>query len=374
MPQLSSGRHVSLSASPFLDALSSEQDGSRYFAIVALRVHAATPQALRDHLVIGYFVDGQGTPPDAPSYSTGYCVADVLEGRTDWSPDEVDEFRQFLDQPRFRTWLQARFDEIDEAIRNNPVWGSELLVPGSSNFNVPTLKRAIIQNSAAGASAMAQLRGESLPSTAEMPSGPGDDHTMVAPQRVEHPRLPDELSELILTMARRPDVNSVSCQFTDPLLWEELLSEQVRRARQTGKHPRDAFFLCGPDGGIPGVAKLYPGLEHLPKEEWFTGDTLEERLGGHIHIPYEGVCGADLLVYPKWRAVYPEAWQKDGAELYSATAKINPCNQLLCNHLLIEQDLGEPACATRTGPIAGSWWLYSSRTPHKPCSPFHRDG
>lgn len=158
MPQLKSGRHVALSASPYLDALASEKDESRYFAMVALRVHAGSPRALRDHLVIGYFVAGQGTPPNAPSYNSGYCVADVLEGRSDWSLDEVEEFRQFLDEPRIGGWLQAQFDEIDDAITNNPVWGSNLLDLTSEEIDVPRLKRVIIQKSAMAPDAMRQLR------------------------------------------------------------------------------------------------------------------------------------------------------------------------------------------------------------------------
>lgn len=158
MPQLKSGRHVALSASHYLDALSSELEESRYFAAVALRVHAATPQKLRDHLVIGYFVEGQGTPPDAPSYNTGYCVADVLEGRTDWSADEVEEFRQFLDEPRFNAWLQAQFDEIDQAIQSNPMWNSALLAQESGGIDTHSVKRAIVQRSALDVDAMRQLR------------------------------------------------------------------------------------------------------------------------------------------------------------------------------------------------------------------------
>jgi hypothetical protein len=49
-----------------------------------------------------------------------------------------------------------------------------------------------------------------------------------------------------------------------------------------------------------------------------------------------------------WRRINPAAWAKDGAELDWATAS-KPCNRLL-----IEQDLGEPVCATRIGPIAGT--------------------
>lgn len=178
------------------------------------------------------------------------------------------------------------------------------------------------------------------------------------------PAMPDELRNFILAMAARADVHSVSCQFHDPKLWEGLLAEQAKRVRETGMSPRDAFFLCGPDSGIPGVAKHHPGLQGLPEEEWFNGGTLEEKMGGHIHIPYEGVCGADLYVYPSWRKINPKAWERDGAELDWATPMKS------CNHILIEQDLGEPACATRVGPIAGGWWLYSSRASYKDCNPF----
>lgn len=179
--------------------------------------------------------------------------------------------------------------------------------------------------------------------------------------------LPSELRDLILTMARRPDVHSVSCQFWDERLWKGLLEEQVKRARESGKPPREAFFLCGPDSGIPGIAKLHHGLEDLPPEEWFDGSTVEEKMDGDIHIPYEGVCGADLLVYPAWRSIHPKAWTKDGADLDWATSG------KACNHLLIEQDLGEASCATRIGPIAGTWWLYSSKAPYRSCSPVRRD-
>ena len=194
------------------------------------------------------------------------------------------------------------------------------------------LNRAIIQRSALESNAMEQLRGAEARQLVEAPSTVDDDPSSVEAQPVRG-----------------------------------LLEEQVRRARESGKPPRKAFFLCGPDGGLPGIAKHHHGLEDLPREEWFDGSTLEEKMSGDIHIPYEGVCGADLYVYPAWRRINPAAWEKDGAELDWATAN-KPCN-----HLLIEQDLGEPACATRTGPIAGTWWLYSSKAPYKPCSPFHQD-
>ncbi|WP_054758271.1 hypothetical protein [Methylomonas koyamae] len=111
-----------------------------------------------------------------------------------------------------------------------------------------------------------------------------------------------ELREFILAIAKREDVHSVSCPFKDTILWEGLLDEQIKRARKLGKAPGDAFLLCGPDSGIPGIAKHYPMLlDELSEEEYCTGDTLEEKMRGDIHIPYEGVCGADFFIYPTWR-------------------------------------------------------------------------
>jgi hypothetical protein len=164
MPQLRSGRHVALSAGPYLDALASGSDESKYFSVVALRLNSATPEALLKHLVVAYFVEGEGSPPHAPSYDSGYCVSDILEGLSDWSPDEVEEFREFLtSEPRFKPWLQAQFEELNQAIKDNPVWGSDLLDNefASDKIDVPMIKRAIIQKSAMEVGAMAQLRARS---------------------------------------------------------------------------------------------------------------------------------------------------------------------------------------------------------------------
>ena len=160
MPQLRSGRHVALSISPYLDALASGPDESRYFATVALRLNTSTPAALRDHVVIGYFVEGEGTPPNAPSYNSGYCVADILEGRSDWSAEEVTGFRSHLAEPRFEAWLQAQFEDLDEALRNNRVWSADLMTNDSASGDIDAsmLRRAVIRKSAMEPTAMAQLR------------------------------------------------------------------------------------------------------------------------------------------------------------------------------------------------------------------------
>lgn len=161
MPRLSTGRHVALGVNPYLDALASASDEERYFAIVALRLHASTPAALLPHVAIIYFVEGKGDPPKAPAYSSGYCVADVLEGRSDWSPVEVGEFRRFIEgDERVRPWLEKHFAELDHAIRTNAVWQSELLAGDDDDDDISAamLRRTIIQTSAAAPDALAQLR------------------------------------------------------------------------------------------------------------------------------------------------------------------------------------------------------------------------
>ncbi|MBP7623351.1 MAG: hypothetical protein KA763_05220 [Xanthomonadales bacterium] len=370
MPQLKSGRHVALSASPYLDALNSEKDESKYFAIIALRAHTNTPQALRDHLVIGYFVDGVGTPPDAPSYNTGYCVGDVLEGRTDWSPAEIEEFRHFFDEPRFSAWLQVQFDEIDEAIRNSPVWHSELLANdlNSDEIDVPMLKRAIVQKSALESDAMRQLR-KGTKHSSEM-----DDRTErpvlldvptkqpeIVPEsepvpRRELPLLTPELRTVILNLARQPDIHSLSCPFKDYDLWYALIEEQIKRSEATGWPYQDAFCLCAPDTGIEGMQQYDDESEGWPFHP--------PPIGGYVHISYEGVCGGDLFIVPSWRKV----WPGQGAQ----PQRISELVGKKCNYILSHRDLGIVDCATRT-IVAGCWYLYKSNAPHEDCSPFRKD-
>lgn len=106
MPQLTSGRHIALLIEPFRDALASADANLRLFAAIALRTYAATAQALLRETGIAYYETGQGDPPNAPHYYSGLCVADILDGRVDWSPDEVQDFRAFTQEARLTEWMQ----------------------------------------------------------------------------------------------------------------------------------------------------------------------------------------------------------------------------------------------------------------------------
>ncbi len=90
------------------------------------------------------------------------------------------------------------------------------------------------------------------------------------------------LSEIIVSLAKRDDVKSLSCGIDDRMLWRELVWVQVQRALRTRALPQSELFLAGPEGGI----------RHAEPEDW----------GGGIHIPYEGACEADVFVKPGWHA------------------------------------------------------------------------
>lgn len=93
-------------------------------------------------------------------------------------------------------------------------------------------------------------------------------------------RLDAGLFELIVSLARRDEVRSLSCGFDDPVLWQELVWVQVQRAQREGCAPSEALLLAGPDSG----------LGHFEPED----------RGGDVHIPYEGAREADVFVKPHW--------------------------------------------------------------------------
>ncbi len=125
MPQLKSGRHVALSASPLLDKIKCGSDVSVSAAIMAFRLSVSSPQQLRDFLTVGYFQESEGNPPNAPSYSSGFLVKDVLEGKAGWSEEEIREFENWLNtSPEVNQWVSEQFKEINTVIRNHVVWGT----------------------------------------------------------------------------------------------------------------------------------------------------------------------------------------------------------------------------------------------------------
>lgn len=182
--------------------------------------------------------------------------------------------------------------------------------------------------------------GEGITMSANQSSGPafGTVTTDAAGRDV----LPAQVVEKVLELIQKDDVRSVSCPFNDYELWRGLVTEQVRRSKMSGLPPQDAFTLCGPDGG----------MGRIPFEEW----------GGRVHIPYEGMCGGDLVLLPFWRKFFAEGAEKSG--------RLSTAVHLCCYHLLTPRDFGELSFATRT-PV-GNWVLYQSKVPYVPCDPLDR--
>jgi hypothetical protein len=160
-------------------------------------------------------------------------------------------------------------------------------------------------------------------------------------QRNNQVKLPEQVVAKILELIRRDDVRSVSCPYDDPELWLALVAEQVRRAAESGLPLQEAFTLCGPDGGL-----------------W---DTPVEALGGYVHIPYEGLCGGDLLIRPTWR--------KFRVPQGTVTGKLSTAASVTCcYYVLSPEDFGEVPFAART--MVGDWVLYQSNAPYEPCDVF----
>lgn len=125
MPLLSSGRHVCLTTDHLLAALTRGSNEMKFMAVVSYRLAVPNAEALRQHLMIGY-LEG---PPPAPAFLSPFTVTDVLEGRSDWPDQDVEDFRIWFEtHPAVAPWLEAQFELINEAIRNDPLFESELFM------------------------------------------------------------------------------------------------------------------------------------------------------------------------------------------------------------------------------------------------------
>lgn len=121
MPQLASGRHVGLNLEPLLDGLRFGEDYRVFGNIYIYRRQVHQPADLLPLATVLYYREGEGNPPDAPAYSSGFTVQKVLDGEAGWSEAEIAEFRTFLEgDARVKAWLATYFDEINQIIFNSP--------------------------------------------------------------------------------------------------------------------------------------------------------------------------------------------------------------------------------------------------------------
>jgi hypothetical protein len=169
---------------------------------------------------------------------------------------------------------------------------------------------------------------------------------MATPLNQDSGSLPACVHLLIDELVTRNNVQSVSAPYKDFKLWRRLCMEQLRRADQTGYSPEEAFPLSGPDGG----------LWHVPFEDW----------GADVHIPYEGICMADLYIKPDWRRDSLERDAEGGqlVRIFSSFGYEVSSGQV-CHYVLTPDDLGELKCADRT-EVGEGWILYQSKQTYEP--------
>lgn len=129
MPKLTSGRCVGVEVTPLAKHASEGADEHIYAFIVDYRLKIQQPSDLRNLLAVLYYKDSLDEPPKAPSYRSGHLVQDVLAGRADWSPSEIEEFKTWLETDRaVNVCMTEQFDAINAAIRNSPVWKSDFML------------------------------------------------------------------------------------------------------------------------------------------------------------------------------------------------------------------------------------------------------
>lgn len=122
MPKLRSGREFALSISPIIDGLHHNEHDAVAAWVTTFRLEVSAPRDLLPWVPIGYFHDGHGGP-DGLTYDSGLRVRDVVDGRADWTPEEVEEFRQWIStHRRLDDWLAECLQDINEAIRALPIW------------------------------------------------------------------------------------------------------------------------------------------------------------------------------------------------------------------------------------------------------------
>ncbi len=124
MPQLQSGRHVAVSEPGLIEAITQGDENIALGVIMGSRLSIRNTRDLAELLPVVYFDDSAGTPPDCPRYPSGLQVHEVLNGQSDWSDEEVEEFRSWIETNEgLHQWLAGYLDRLNDTIRNAKIWG-----------------------------------------------------------------------------------------------------------------------------------------------------------------------------------------------------------------------------------------------------------
>lgn len=128
MPQLESGRHVAVGEPGLIEAVRQADETGALNAVMLTRTSIRKTQDLAELLPVVYFDEREGTPPDCPKYASGLLVHEVLEGKSDWSDDEVTEFRAWIkNHTGLQQWLADYLEQLDEAIRTTRSWQGDIV-------------------------------------------------------------------------------------------------------------------------------------------------------------------------------------------------------------------------------------------------------
>lgn len=128
MPQLKSGRHVSIQVVNLADKVRFGSDVEVLALVVEYRLRVRSPKDLLGFMPVLYYRESEWSPSNAPTYPSGYSVRQVLDGESDWSMKEVEEFRQWLESNRaLNECVAEEHQSVHEAIIASPLWESELM-------------------------------------------------------------------------------------------------------------------------------------------------------------------------------------------------------------------------------------------------------
>ncbi len=128
MPKLKSGRHFALETKSFADRAAKGSDAEMYAFALMYRFQVHGPDDSARFLPVLYFKEGEGEPPDAPVYRSGFTVGDIVDGNAGWSKDEIEELQAWIAKDEnVQDWLRKDFEATDLAIRKSPLWESEFM-------------------------------------------------------------------------------------------------------------------------------------------------------------------------------------------------------------------------------------------------------
>lgn len=104
-------------------------DEAVYANVVAFRLKVPNAAALRQLLPILYCEEQPGKPIEECCTPSPYYVYEIASGSSDWSPQEVAEFVDWLDSNEpLNRWLDSNYAVIHEAIIAHPIWQSQFVL------------------------------------------------------------------------------------------------------------------------------------------------------------------------------------------------------------------------------------------------------